>query len=93
MSEASETDLATLRRLTGRIIPASTDYGVPGADDEAIFSDVVETLRPNLAALSDLLASLDAAAISRASASEIDCGTPFLGVSCSTSGAGLPYAG
>jgi hypothetical protein len=82
MTDASETDLVVIRRLVGRIIPASSDYGVPGADDEAIFADITETLRPNLAALSDLLASLDAAAVERATASDIDgliqhLGEPF----------------
>ena len=72
MTDASETDLAVIRRLVGRIIPASTDYGVPGADDDLIFEDIAATLRPNLAVLADLLASLDAAAVERASASDID---------------------
>jgi hypothetical protein len=72
MTDASETDLAVIRRLVGRIIPASSDYGVPGADDDLIFADIMETLRPNLAALNDLLASLDSTAIERAPASDID---------------------
>jgi hypothetical protein len=72
MTDASETDLALIRALVGRIIPASSDYGVPGADDDLIFADIVDTLRPNLAALGDLLASLDTAALKRASASDID---------------------
>lgn len=72
MTDASETDLAVIRRLVGRIIPASSDYGVPGADDDLIFEDIAATLRPNLAVLADLLASLDAAAVERASASDID---------------------
>lgn len=72
MTDASETDLAVIRRLVGRMIPASSDYGVPGADDDLIFGDIAATLRPNLAALADLLASLDAAAVERASAWDID---------------------
>lgn len=72
MNDLTETDLAAIHRLVGRIIPASADYGVPGADDEAIFADIVETLRPNAATLADLLASLDKAALARASASDVD---------------------
>ena len=72
MSDLTETELAVIRRLAGRIIPASSDYGVPGADDELIFSDITATLRPNIAALSEMLASLDAAAVERASASDVD---------------------
>ena len=33
-----------LRRLAGLMIPASEEYGVPGADDPAIFADIVKTL-------------------------------------------------
>lgn len=33
-----------LRRLTGFMVPASGEYGVPGADDAAIFADIVRSL-------------------------------------------------
>src|SRR5882724_2255543 len=39
---ASET--RNLRAFAGMMIPASARYGVPGADDEAIFADVVKNL-------------------------------------------------
>jgi hypothetical protein len=32
------------RALAGQIIPASATYGVPGADDELIFSDILNSL-------------------------------------------------
>jgi hypothetical protein len=32
------------RALAGQIIPASATYGVPGADDELIFSDILKSL-------------------------------------------------
>ena len=32
------------RALAGTIIPASMTYGVPGADDERIFSDILRSL-------------------------------------------------
>jgi hypothetical protein len=32
------------RRLAGFMIPAGAEYGVPGADDEAIFADIVRSL-------------------------------------------------
>ena len=50
----------TLRALVGRFIPASAEFGVPGADDEAIFADILVTLGPEagpVAALLDALAS------------------------------------
>jgi hypothetical protein len=45
-SEAGLTpaELRDLRRLAGFMVPASAEYGVPGADDEAIFSDIVRSL-------------------------------------------------
>lgn len=33
-----------LRALAGAIIPPSRDYGVPGADDELIFTDILRSL-------------------------------------------------
>jgi hypothetical protein len=33
-----------LRALAGAIIPASAEYGVPGADDEKIFADILRGL-------------------------------------------------
>jgi hypothetical protein len=33
-----------LRRLAGIMVPVSEEYGVPGADDEVIFADIVRSL-------------------------------------------------
>src|SRR3954471_15199034 len=40
----SETERRELRRLAGFMVPASAEYGVPGADDETIFADIVGSL-------------------------------------------------
>ena len=40
----SDAELRDLRALAGLMIPASTRYGVPGADDELIFADIVKSL-------------------------------------------------
>jgi hypothetical protein len=40
----TETEIADLRCLVGMIIPASAKYGIPGADDEVIFTDVLNSL-------------------------------------------------
>lgn len=37
-------ELRDLRRLAGFMVPASTEYGVPGADDPAIQDDIVRSL-------------------------------------------------
>jgi hypothetical protein len=42
-SELTRADLRDLRRLVGFMIPAAGDYGVPGADDETIFTDIVNS--------------------------------------------------
>ncbi|HTI79337.1 MAG TPA: hypothetical protein VL614_02680 [Acetobacteraceae bacterium] len=46
MSEQSLTDaeIADLRCLAGMMIPASRKYDVPGADDPAIFADIVNSI-------------------------------------------------
>lgn len=42
--DLSANEARDLHALAGQIIPASAKYGVPGADDEAIFSDIVKSL-------------------------------------------------
>ena len=68
MGNGTETALSLaeardLQRIAGIMIPADDTYRVPGADDPAIFADIVRTLgrdtadvRAALAALSDLAA-------------------------------------
>lgn len=41
LTDAEQRDL---RALVAEMIPASATYGVPGADDEAIFADIVKSL-------------------------------------------------
>jgi len=43
-AELTPTERRDLRRLAGFMVPASAEYDVPGADDEAIFSDIVRSL-------------------------------------------------
>jgi hypothetical protein len=40
----TEAEIAELRCLAGMIIPCSEKYGVPGADDDIIFSDIVNSI-------------------------------------------------
>jgi hypothetical protein len=46
MSEPAltETETADLRCIAAMIVPASTKYGVPGADDPLIFADILKSL-------------------------------------------------
>jgi hypothetical protein len=43
-TELTAAERRDLRRLAGFMVPASAEYGVPGADDEAIFVDIVRSL-------------------------------------------------
>lgn len=43
-SELTPAEARDLRRLAGFMVAASTDYCVPGADDAAIFADIVSSL-------------------------------------------------
>jgi hypothetical protein len=43
-TELTATERRDLRRLAGFMVPASAEYGVPGADDEMIFADIVGSL-------------------------------------------------
>jgi len=40
----TEAEIADLRCLAGMIIPPSEQYGVPGADDDIIFADIVNSI-------------------------------------------------
>ncbi len=60
MSERTltEEDIADLRCLAGMIIPASANYGVPGADDDTIFADIVSSIGRDHKAVRAALATL-----------------------------------
>ena len=49
----------SLRVLVGTMIPASTRYEVPGADDEAIFADIVRSLGRDTQVVRRAIAVLD----------------------------------
>ena len=51
-------ELRDLRRLAGVMIPASPDYAAPGADDDAIFADIVRSLGRDCHAVRKALADL-----------------------------------
>ena len=48
-----------LRLTAGMMIPASTAHGVPGADDDRIFADIVQSLGRDAGLVKDALADLD----------------------------------
>jgi hypothetical protein len=58
--QLSADERRSLRCLVGIMIPASKEYGVPGADDDAIFSDIVASLGPDARFVSAALGRLDA---------------------------------
>jgi hypothetical protein len=43
-AELTTAELRDFRRLAGFMVPASAEYSVPGADDEAIFADIVRSV-------------------------------------------------
>jgi hypothetical protein len=45
----NDAELRDLRALAGLMIPASSNYGVPGADDELIFAEIVKNLERDTA--------------------------------------------
>jgi hypothetical protein len=45
----TDADARDLRALAGIMIPASSVHGVPGADDDLIFSDIVKSLERDTA--------------------------------------------
>ncbi len=57
-SELTAAEVRDFRRLAGIMVPASTEYRVPGADDDAIFADIVRSLGRDRAAVRQGLAML-----------------------------------
>ena len=57
-AELTTAELRDLRRLAGFMVPASTEYAVPGADDEAIFADIVRSLGRDKSAVRNALVML-----------------------------------
>ena len=43
-AELTTEEMRNLRRLAAFMVPADAEYGVPGADDETIFADIVRSL-------------------------------------------------
>ncbi len=57
-NQLTPVELRDLRRLVGIMVPSSTDYRVPGADDAAIFADIVRSLGRDESAVRKALAML-----------------------------------
>jgi len=54
----TQSETADLRCLAGVIVPASVKYGVPGADDDKIFADIINSLGRDADAVRAVLATL-----------------------------------
>jgi hypothetical protein len=55
----SSDECRSLRCLVGIVIPASAEYDVPGADDEAIFADILSSVGEDLHLVRQALRDLD----------------------------------
>jgi hypothetical protein len=58
----TEAETETLRSVSGLVVPASPEHGVPGADDALIFSDILATAKRQHVRVRAALSALDAAA-------------------------------
>jgi len=54
----TEAEIGNLRCLAGIIVPASSKYDVPGADDDTIFADIVNSIGRDAANVRAALAAL-----------------------------------
>lgn len=61
----SAEECSTLRCVAGCIIPASTEYAIPGADDDTIFADIIRSLGTDAPLVREALRLLDALAEGR----------------------------
>jgi hypothetical protein len=53
-------EIRSLRCVAGMMIPASAAHGLPGADDDAIFADIVDSIARDAALVKQALQRLDA---------------------------------
>lgn len=58
-----EDDNKTLLAIVGHMIPASARHGVPGADDPAIYADILRSVGRDRQALAEALAAVEARAV------------------------------
>jgi hypothetical protein len=58
----TEPEITELRCLAGTIVPASAKYGVPSADDDMIFADILSSIGRDHEAVRTALATLRALA-------------------------------
>ena len=56
--ELTTRESRNLQRLAGFMVPSDAEYGIPGADDEAIFADIVRSLGRDAQAVRTALATL-----------------------------------
>jgi hypothetical protein len=57
---APEIDIDTLRDVAGTMIPASAEFGVPGADDPLILDDILKSIGRDLPRVQEALAEISA---------------------------------
>ena len=58
MNELTPAESRDLRCVAGMMIPASAEFGVPGADDATIFADIIGTMGRDTAQVREALADL-----------------------------------
>jgi hypothetical protein len=58
-SKLSPGELRELHRIASVLIPASEEHGVPGADDPAIFDDIVQSIGRDMVDVRKALANLE----------------------------------
>jgi hypothetical protein len=62
MNDLTPAESRDLRCVAGMMIPASVEFGVPGADDTVIFADIVGTMGRDTAHVREALGALAALA-------------------------------
>jgi hypothetical protein len=58
MNELTPAESRDLRCIAGMMIPASSEYSVPGADDALVFADIVDTMGRDTAHVREALAGV-----------------------------------
>jgi hypothetical protein len=65
MENLTADETRSLRCVAGMMIPASSAFGMPGADDDTIFGDIINSIGQDMALVKQALQRLDTLAAGR----------------------------
>jgi hypothetical protein len=89
----SASEICSLGEIAGTMVPASDEFGMPGADDPVILADLVRSLGRDLPAVREALAAIATKSGSGFTALDRDHREALIDAYCKTGGAAAAVLG